>query len=143
MPDQETWLRARAAGRDLLLATQDLREVIPPPLVFPMPGCPRGLEGLVIHQGEFLPVLAWGELPGCSAPAAPPVALAVLRLRLGMPLERLQGTLVLGPETWRETPEGDPWRAWISVVGRIDGVDLPRVHLERLIEVLHGFREPH
>lgn len=94
----------------------------------------------MIHQGEFLPVLAWGDLPGCRVGSGPPVALAVLRLRLGMPLDRLAGTLELGPEAWRDPPEDDPWRPWIDAVGRVGDSDLPRVDLDRLIAWLRRFR---
>lgn len=119
----------------------DLREVVAPMPVSPLPRGARGIAGLVIHQGEFLPVLAWGELPGCQAGSEPPMALAVLRLRLGLPLDRLGGTLDLGPEVWRDTPAEDPWLPWIDAVARIGEVDLPRVDLDRLIGLLRQFRD--
>ncbi len=140
MFDRGSWLQARAAGRDLLLSTLDLREVVTPTPVSPLPGRPRGIAGVVIHQGEFLPVLSWGDLPGCEVGTGTPVALAVMRLRLGIPLDRLVGTLDLGPEAWRETPEDDPWRPWVDAVGRVGERDLPRLDLDRLITLLRQFR---
>lgn len=95
---------------------------------------------MVIHQGEFLPVLAWGDLPGCRPEPGPPVALAVLRPRLGMPLDRLLGTLDLEPDAWRDPPDDDPWRTWIDAVGRVGERDLPRVDLDRLVALLRRFR---
>jgi chemotaxis signal transduction protein len=119
----------------------DLREVVAPMAVSPLPGGSQGIAGLVVHHGEFLPVLAWNELPGCRAGAEPPMALAVLRLRLGLPLERLGGTLDLEPEVWRETPADDPWAPWVDAVARIGDVDLPRIDLDRLISLLRRFRD--
>jgi chemotaxis signal transduction protein len=120
---------------------QDLREVVAPMPVSPLPGGSRGIAGLVIHHGEFLPVLAWGEFPGCQAASAPPLALAVLRLRLGLPLDWLGGTLDLGPEVWRETPADDPWGPWVDAVARVGGKDLPRLDLDGLIGLLRRFRD--
>jgi chemotaxis signal transduction protein len=119
----------------------DLREVVDPIPVAPLPGGSRGLAGLAIHQGEFLPVLAWDELPGCRAGSEPPMALAVLRLRLGLPLDRLGATLDLGPEVWRETPTDDPWLPWVDAVARVGERDLPRIDLDRLIDLLRQFRD--
>lgn len=141
MSDQGGWLLAKAAGRDLLLSTLDLREVVAPLPVSPLPGCSRGIAGVVIHQGEFLPVLAWNELPGCVRGSEPPTALAVGRLRLGLPLERMGGTLDLGAEAWREPPADDPWRDWIDAVGRVGDRDLPRLDLDCLIALLRRYRD--
>ena len=119
----------------------DLREVVAPMPVSPLPGCSRGIAGLVIHHGEFLPVLAWGEFPGCQAGPEPPMALAILRLRLGLPLDWLGGTLDLGLEAWRETPAEDPWSPWVDAVARVGDRDLPRLDLDRLIGLLRRFRD--
>jgi chemotaxis signal transduction protein len=118
----------------------DLREVVAPMPVSPLPGGSRGIAGLVIHHGEFLPVLAWGDLPGCRAASGAPMALAVLRSRLGVPLDRLGGTLDLESEAWRETPADDPWRPWVDAVARVGEKDLPRIDVDRLIGLLRQFR---
>ncbi len=141
MSDTGSWLMARAAGRDLLLSMQDLREVVAPMPVSPLPGRTRGIAGVVIHQGEFLPVLTWSDLPGCEQSLEPPMALAVGRLRLGIPLERLGGALNLGSEDWREPSTDDPWRTWIDVVGQVGGRDLPRIDLDRLVALLRRYRD--
>jgi chemotaxis signal transduction protein len=119
----------------------DLREVVDPMPVCPLPGGSRGIAGLVIHHGEFLPVLSWGGFPGCLAGSEPPMALAVLRFRLALPLDWLGGTLDLGPEVWRETPEDDPWAPWVDAVARVGDRDLPRLDLDRLIGQLRRFRD--
>jgi chemotaxis signal transduction protein len=125
---------------DLLLSTLDLREVVSPTPVAPLPGSPRGIQGVVIHQGEFLPVLAWEDLPGCLAQPAPPMALAVLRPRLGVPLERIIGTIDLPPGARREADETDPAMAWLGGVGRMGDRDLPMVDPDRLVALLRRFR---
>ena len=125
---------------DLLFSTMDLREVVAPGPVAPIPGRSRGIQGVVIHQGEFLPVLAWEDLPGCQPPTALPVALAVLRPRLGVPLERLMGTIDLPPEAWREVDERDPANAWLGGVARSGNRDLHLVDPDRLIALLRRFR---
>lgn len=140
MSSRGSWLQARAAGRDLLLSTLDLREVVAPMPIAPLPGGSRGIAGVVIHQGEFLPVLAWGELLGGREAPEIPTALAVLRLRLGVPLGCLGGTLSLAPELWRDPPGDDPWLPWIDAVARVGGKDLPRLDLDRLMALLRGFR---
>ena len=141
MSERGSWLQARAAGRDLLISMLDLREVVAPMPVSPLQGGSRGIAGLVVHHGEFLPVLAWGEFPGCEASSEPPMALAVLRFRLGLPLDWLGGTLDLEPEAWRETPIDDPWGPWIDAVVRVGERDLPRLDLDRLISLLRRFRD--
>ena len=125
---------------DLLLSTLDLREVVAPTPVAPLPGRPRGIQGVVIHQGEFLPVLAWEDLPGCQVPPTRPVALAVLRPRLGVPLERLIGTVDLPPDAWREADETDPAAAWLGGMTRMGDRDLRMVDPDRLVALLRRFR---
>jgi len=140
MSDREPWLQARAAGRDLLLATRDLLEVLGPPMVLPMPARPKGIGGVVIHRGEFLPVLAWEDLPGGPGKPAPPVALAVLGLRLGLPLEGMEGTVNLPVAAWSKPPADDPWEPWIFGVARFEGRAVPGLDLDRLIALLRQFR---
>jgi chemotaxis signal transduction protein len=130
----------RAAGRELLLSTLDLREVVAPSPVAPLPGRPRGIQGVVIHQGEFLPVLAWEDLPGGEAASAPPVALAVLRPRLGIPLERMMGMVDEWPADWQEPGEDDPTRSWSGAAVLIDGAEVRLLDAERLISLLRRFR---
>ena len=102
MSEAGSWLLVRAAGQDLLLSTRDLREVVTPSPPTPLPGGLPGIQGVVIHHGEFLPVLAWEDLPGGRRLEGPPEALAVLRTRLALPLERLVRTLDELPGPWSE-----------------------------------------
>lgn len=139
MSERGTWLHVKAAGRDLLLSTLDLREVVAATPVAPLPGRPKGVRGVVIHQGEFLPVLAWEDLPGCRAAAAP-VALAVLRPRLGIPLDRMLGLVDSWPGGWAEPGSDDPTRAWAGAAGSIDGADGRLLDADRLISLLRRFR---
>ncbi len=140
MSELGTWLHVKAAGRDLLLSTLDLREVVAPSPVAPLPGRPRGIQGVVIHQGEFLPVLDWKNLPGCKEPSTSTAALAVLRPRLGIPLERMMGMVDVLPEGWRETEVDDPAWPWAGAAGLIGGVPVALLDAERLIRLLRRFR---
>jgi chemotaxis signal transduction protein len=126
---------------DLLLSALDLREVLGPVPVVELPGRPRGIQGVVFHQGEFVPVLAWEDLPGCPSPPAPPSALAVLRPRLGLPLETMTGMRELPSGDWREADEGDPASSWLGGVCRLEGRDFGLVDPDRLLAVLRRLRE--
>lgn len=125
---------------DLLLSTQDLREVVAPMPVSPIPGHSRGIQGVVVHMGEFLPVLAWQDLPGCLAPPGPTTALAVPRPRLGLPLERMIGTLSALPEPWRVPEETHASAAWLSGVGEVAGREVGLVDPDRLVALLRRLR---
>ena len=96
---------------------------------------------MVVYQGEFLPILAWEDFPGCQAPPGEPMAMAVLRRRLGLPLEELVGTMDPPAESWLEAEEDDEAGSWLSGLCRVDGLELRRVDPDRLIALLHRFRE--
>lgn len=140
MSEPGAWLHVRAAGMDLLLPTQDLREVVAFTTVASLPGRPRGIDGVVVYQGEFLPVLAWGDLPGCERSTHATVAMAVLRPRLGIPLERMIGTLTVAPGSLRETDEDDPAISWMGGVCQVGEQSFRVVDSDRLIALLRRFR---
>ena len=93
-----------AAGQDLFLPTSAVLEVLPLPMVEPLPGGPRGIAGVVLYGGSFLPVLAWADLPACATPLLPPTLLVVLR-RFGLPVVRVEGMVSLDEEAWEPEPE--------------------------------------
>ena len=126
---------------DLLISTLDLREVVPPTPVAPLPGRPRGIQGVVFYQGEFLPVLAWEDLPGGRKSSGQAVAMAVLRPRLGLPIERIIG--IIGPpaEAWREPSEQDLAMSWLGAACRLENLELRALDPDRLVALLHRFRE--
>jgi chemotaxis signal transduction protein len=126
---------------DLLLAPSDLREVVASSPVAPLPGRPRGIQGVVIYQGEFLPVLAWEDLPECPAPPGRPVALAVLRPRLGLPIEQVVGMVDLPTEAWQKQEQGNRPAHWLGGVCRMGDRVLFVVDPDRLVGLLHGLRE--
>jgi chemotaxis signal transduction protein len=134
------WLHAKAAGWDLLLSARDLREVVEPSPLSPIPGGPKGIQGVVFYHGEFLPVLAWEQLPGGRPVGREAVAMAVLKPRLGLPLERIVGTLSPPSEAWREAEE-ESAPSWCGGICHLDGVDLHALDPDRLIAQLHRFRE--
>jgi chemotaxis signal transduction protein len=125
---------------DLLLSTLDLREVVVPTPIAPLPGRPRGIQGVMIYQGEFLPVLAWADLPGCQSKPGRPVAMAVLRPRLGLPIERLIGMISPPPEAWHGVDEGDALDRWQSGACKVGDQTLILVDPDRLIALLQRLR---
>jgi len=126
---------------DLLLSTLDLREVVAAAQVAPLPGRSRGIQGVVFYQGEFLPVLEWKDLPGCAMAPREPMALVVLRPRLGLPVERVIGTVNPPPEAWGETDEKDPASSWSGGLCHLGDTQLRLLDPDRLIALLHRFRE--
>jgi chemotaxis signal transduction protein len=125
---------------DLLLSTLDLREVVVSTPISPLPGRPCGIQGVVIYEGEFLPVLAWEDLPGCAVLASPPVAMAVLRPRLGLPVERIIGTVEPPPDAWRDLDENDPAAGWQVRLCQMGDLALRLVDSDRLVALLRRFR---
>ncbi len=140
MSEAGSWLQVRAAGRDLLLPTREVREVVTPLAPAPLPGRLPGIQGVVLHQGEFLPVLAWEDLPGSMRPERPPEALAVLRTRLALPLERLVCTLDGLPGSWEEPEDTDPARSWLGASTWLNGVAVRQLDVEGLLGLLRRFR---
>jgi len=140
MPEQGSWLRVRAAGMDLLLPTLDLREVVPLPVVSPIPGCSRGLQGVTIYQGEFLPVVRWEDLPGVRPSSGPPTILAVMRLRFGLPLEGVTGIIEVPADAWEPLADDDPAIAWAGAMCRLGLTSLHRVDPDRLLALLRRMK---
>lgn len=138
MSETSLLLHARAAGREILLPMADLREVVAASPVTPLPGGPPGIQGVVLHQGEFLPVLDWGAIPDTGRPG-PPKVMAVLRPRLGLPLEGLVGTLESPGGPWLD-PGGDPWAPILAGLCHLGGRDLPVLDPDRLLALLHRLR---
>ena len=140
MPDRRLWLRVRGGGHALLLPAGDIREVVPAGEVSPLPGRPAGIQGVVIHQGEFLPVLAWKDLPGCGQGRGPTAALAILRPRLGLPLEGVDGTGPIEEEAIRAVAEADPASAWCAGTILIEGIEFRVLDADRLVLLLRRLR---
>lgn len=140
MFESGTWLHVNAAGMELLLPTQDLREVVAFTPVAPLPGRPQGIQGVVVYQGEFLPVLAWNDLPGCQRSPSAPVAMAVSKSRLGIPLDRMIGTVELAPGSLRDLDEDDPVASWMGAVCQVGDQCFRVLDTDRLIACLRRFR---
>lgn len=138
MSEVSLLLHARAAGREILLPMADLREVVAASPVAPLPGGPPGIQGVVLHQGEFLPVLDWAAVPGAAQPG-PPKVLAVLRPRLGLPLEGLVGTPESPEGPWQD-PDLDPWEPILAGLCHLGDQDLPVLDPDRLLALLHRLR---
>lgn len=140
MSELGTWLHVRASGMDLALSTLDLREVVAMEAISPLPGRPAGILGVVIFQGEFLPVLAWEDLPGCPRSAALPTALAVLRPRLAIPIERIIGMIDPSASHLPGVEEIDPASGWSGGHLQAGELELRLLDPDRLIALLRRFR---
>lgn len=142
MPDAGILLLARAGGRDLLLAASDLVEVQPAVRVMPLPGPLPGIGGVILHQGEFLPVLDWSALPGGFEISAPTTALAILKRRLAVPLTFLSGAL---EESWVDLPTAppgeDPWAPILACTCLTGGPPTPLLDADKLVDWLHQRRQ--
>ncbi len=134
-------LHARAAGREILLRVADLREVVAFTPVTPLPNGPPGIQGVVLHEGEFLPVLDWTAVQSGPVRQEPPVAMAVLRPRLGLPLEGLTGTMESPEAGWLDPGGGDPWAPVLAGLCRMEGHDLALVDPDRLLALLQRLRK--
>jgi hypothetical protein len=99
--------------------------------------------GVVVHEGEFLPVLAWNDLPGCTGAGHKPEALAVLRPRLGIFLDHMFGTVQVDQNDWLDPAPEEPWRAWLGAIVHCNKQDLPLLDADRLVALLHAFRSEH
>lgn len=132
-----------AAGREFLLPVADLREVVSHVPVTPIPSGPPGIQGVVLHHGEFLPVLDWAVVRGRSDPTESPLTLAVLRPRLGLPLEWLAGTVAPPEGGWEEPPADDLWGPIVAGQVRLGDQDLPVLDPDRLLALLHRLRKVH
>ena len=125
---------------DLVLSTLDLREVVAMTPISPLPGRPPGIQGVVIYQGEFLPVLAWEDIPGCPSSKLPPMTMAVLRPRLAIPLERMIGMIDLSTGTNQDANENDLTVTWTGGRVRMGALDFRVLDPDRLIALLRRFR---
>ncbi len=96
--------------------------------------------GVVIYQGEFLPVVSWEDLPGTGRVSGSTVALAVLRPRLGLPIERLLGTLDELPGTWSSVTEAHPAGAWLQGLCHGEGQVWQVIDPDRLVALLRQYR---
>jgi hypothetical protein len=67
--------------------------------------------------------------------------MAVLRRRLGLPLERLIGTISPPTDAWQEVDPGDARDRWLGGACRVGGQTLLLVDPDRLIALLHRLRE--
>ncbi len=141
MSEAPLFLHAKAAGRVFLLAVSELREVVPGAPVTPIPSGPPGIQGVVLHHGEFLPVLDWAVAGGNPDHAATPLVLAVLRPRLGLPLEGMAGTVEAPEGGLSDPPADDPWGPILAGVCRLGGEELPVLDSDRLLALLHRLRK--
>jgi chemotaxis signal transduction protein len=131
----------RAAGRDLLLNASDLIEMLPAGSITPLPGPLPGIAGVILYQGEFLPVVDWAAMPGCEQGLVWATSMAVLKSRLALPLEFLSGALEAGHEGLRVDPSGDdPWAPFLSAICTFEGSTLPLLDPDKLIDWLHHRR---
>jgi chemotaxis signal transduction protein len=140
MSETVTLLLGRAQGREILIEASQLLEVLPAMPVSPLPGPVPGIAGVILYQGEFLPVFDWRALDGHAAPSAPK-ALGVLRRRFALPLDELAGTVDSGNSASRiESSAEDPWADILACRYTLEGSALPLLDSDKLIAWLHQRR---
>lgn len=144
MPDPGSYILARAMGRDILLEASQLLEVLPAVPVRPLPGPVPGISGVILHQGEFLPVLDWAGLPGTPGQVVWATALAVLKRRLALPLESLDGVLdSVGESSGFGVADGDPWEEIVACICPVGEARFPLLDADKLVAWLHHQRARH
>ena len=135
MAERGLVLRGVVGDREIWIAAEDLQEVVPLEEVHGFPADTPGLEGVMAHHGEPLPVLRWEDF----AVSGPPRALvAVLKRRVGIPIERvievraLEGTAQVGLK------RGDAWNPLLGHRRRLSGHSHGMLEVEKLLSLLHN-----
>lgn len=128
-------LKAQAAGRTLLIPSADLLEVVPLDHLEPIPTPMPGLLGIMALRSGPLPVLDWEVF---QTPAEGSGLVAVLRKRLGIPLERVLEVRDVGGSPTVGLKRGDPWNAILSHRCRLSGHSHGVLEVEKLLALLHN-----
>lgn len=132
-------MRVQLGGKQLFLRGADLVEIVPLERIEPMPMHLPGLSGILALRSGPLPVLDWSLLdihPG-SAPLV-----AVLRRRLGLPIERIVEVRDISQLPTAELKRGDSLNPVLSHRCRLSGQSHGVLEVEKLLSILHnrGFR---
>ncbi len=135
MPEQKLILRAALADRELIIAASDLHEVLPLEGMEPFPSAVYGLAGVVPVHGEPLPVLDWGAFDTSATGAA---FIAVLKRRVGIPIQRVLEVRELGGATEVGLKRGDAWNPILGHRLRLSGHSHGVLEVEKLLALLHN-----
>lgn len=135
MADRPLVLRSIVADRELWIAAEDLQEVVPLETVHAFPAPTPGLEGVMAHHGEPLPILCWEDF----SVAVPPRALvAVLKRRLGIPIDRVLEVRALEGTSQVGLKRGDAWNGLLGHRRRLSGHSHGVLEVEKLLSLLHN-----
>lgn len=135
MAEVQQAMRAQVGGRDLLIPSGDLIEIVPFERLEPIPVAIPGLAGILPLRSGPLPVLDWEPFQTSSEGLG---YVAVLRRRLGIPVERVQEVLNLAEAPTVGLKRGDPWNPLLSHRCRLSGQSHGVLEVEKLVSLLHN-----
>ncbi len=135
MHDRALVLRAAVGDRELWIPAEDLQEVVPAEAIHPFPPATPGLAGVVALHGEPLPILSWRDFGVEGAPIA---LIAVLKRRLGIPLERVLEVRAVEGTTQVGLKRGDAWNVLLGHRRRLSGHSHGVLDVEKLLSLLHN-----
>lgn len=135
MHDRGLILRAAIGDRELIIAASDLQEVLPLEGMEPFPSVVYGLTGVVPVHGEPLPLLDWSTFETDSAGSA---FVAVLKRRIGIPIQRVLEVRESGGGTEVGLKRGDVWNPILGHRLRLSGHSHGVLDVEKLLALLHN-----
>jgi chemotaxis signal transduction protein len=128
-------LKVQTAGGTLYIPSSDVVEVVPLEHIEPIPIPIAGILGVLSLRTGPLPLLDWGVF---QTPAASTGLVAVLRKRLGLPLERVLEVRDLAGAPTVGLKRGDPWNPILSHRCRLSGHSHGVLEVEKLLALLHN-----
>jgi len=135
MHDRALMLRGVVGERELWIPAADLQEVVALEAVHAFPSATPGLAGVVSHHGEPLPVLAWADF-GTTSPTG--ALVAILKKRLGVPLDRVVEVRMVEGTTEVGLKRGDAWNVLLGHRRRLSGHSHGVLDVEKLLSLLHN-----
>jgi len=116
----------------------DLREILVPPKITPVPGAPPFFLGVINLRGTILPVLALKPLVGMSDPDMGTSARIIVaewqRVLLGLAVDSVSGAALIDSEAI-EPPLatlGGPQSQYVAGESRVDGALVALLNLEKV-----------
>ncbi len=128
-------LRAAAAGRELYIAASDIQEILPREDVESFPSQLPGLAGVMPVHGEPLPLLDWAAF---GTPEAGAPLVAVLKRRIGIPIQRVLEVREMEGATEVALKRSDTWNPLLGHRLRLSGHSHGVLDVEKLLALLHN-----
>lgn len=135
MHERSLVLRGCVGDREIWIAAEDLQEVVPMETIHPFPAPTPGLAGVLALHGEPLPLLHWGDFGVGDLPST---LVAVLKRRIGIPLDRVLEVRPVEGTTQVGLKRGDTWNPLLGHRRRLSGHSHGVLDVEKLLILLHN-----